>query len=105
MNFFMQMNAQIVASMPDAYRAIVETPPAWATGAFASAVFGGALGGVLLLLRKSIAVYVFVVSFVGAAQLPSLGRATSILPSQLSTPSARVTRLAASRPRGSNRWR
>ena len=77
MNYISQMNAEMVASMPDVYRAIVESRPAWGTAAFATAVFGGALGCLLLLLRKSVAVYVFVVSLVGAvvAQLPFLGMA------------------------------
>ena len=77
MNFFSQMDADMVASMPEAYRAIVESRPAWATGAFAVAVFGGALGGILLLLRKSAAYYVFIASLVGAvaAQIPFLGMA------------------------------
>ena len=52
MNFLSQMNAETVAAMPESYRAIVEARPAWATGAFAIAVFGGALGGLLLLVRS-----------------------------------------------------
>lgn len=75
LNFLSQMNAESVASMPEAYRAIVEGRPAWATVAFAVAVFGGALGGVLLLRRRSAAYYVFIASLVGAiaAQIPILG--------------------------------
>ncbi|PCJ71331.1 MAG: hypothetical protein COA62_01605 [Rhodobiaceae bacterium] len=64
-NFVMQMDAETVAQMPESYRAIVEARPAWATAAFAVAVFGGALGCLLLLLRKSAALYVFVASFLG----------------------------------------
>lgn len=77
MNYITQMNAEMVASMPDVYRGIVESRPAWGTGAFAIAVFGGALGCLLLLLRKSVAVYVFIASLVGAiiAQIPFLGMA------------------------------
>jgi hypothetical protein len=77
MNFVSQMNAENVASMPDVYRAIVESRPAWGTGAFAVAVFGGSLGCLLLLLRKSVAVYLFIVALVGAvvAQIPFLGMA------------------------------
>lgn len=77
MNFISQMNADMVASMPEAYRAIVESRPAWGTGAFAVAVFGGALGCLLLLLRKSAAVYVLIASLVGAvaAQIPLVGMA------------------------------
>jgi VIT1/CCC1 family predicted Fe2+/Mn2+ transporter len=42
---------------------------------FAIAVFGGVLGGLLLLLKKSAAFYVFIASLLGAfgAQLPFLG--------------------------------
>jgi len=65
MNFLMQMNAEVVASMPETHRAIIESRPAWATGGFAIGVFGGALGCLLLLLRKSAAYYVFIVSLVG----------------------------------------
>jgi len=65
MNFFMQMNADALAAMPESYRAIIESRPAWITGAFAIAVFGGALGCVLLLLRKSAAYYLFIASLIG----------------------------------------
>lgn len=77
MNYIAQMSAEMVASMPDVYRAIVESRPAWGTGAFAIAVFGGALGCLLLLLRKSVATYAFIGSLVSAvvAQLPFLGMA------------------------------
>lgn len=76
-NFFSQMDAETVAAMPESYRTIVEGRPAWATGAFAIAVFGGALGGFLLLLRKSAAYYLFIASLLGAvaAQIPVLGTA------------------------------
>ena len=43
----------------------IEDRPAWATGAFAITVFGGALGCLLLLLRKSFATYVFIASLLG----------------------------------------
>ena len=77
MNYVSQMNADLVAAMPDAYRAIVESRPPWGTAAFAIAVFGGAIGCLLLLLRKSVALYVLVASLVGAvaAQVPFLGMA------------------------------
>lgn len=64
-NFFVQMNADAVAAMPETHRAIIESRPVWATGAFAVAVFGGAIGCVVLLLRKSAASYLFVASFLG----------------------------------------
>ncbi len=65
MNFFAQMNADALAAYPEAARALVEGRPAWATGAFAIAVFGGALGCLLLLLRKSAAFYLFIASLLG----------------------------------------
>ncbi len=64
-NFFVQMNADMVAAMPETHRVIIEVRPAWATGAFAIAVFGGALGCLLLLLRKSAAYYMFIASLLG----------------------------------------
>ncbi|MDH4230186.1 MAG: hypothetical protein OEW11_10670 [Nitrospirota bacterium] len=64
-NFFAQMNADVVASMPDAYREVIHGRPVWATAAFAVAVFGGTLGCVLLLLRKSAARRVFIASLLG----------------------------------------
>lgn len=44
MNFFSQMNADTLAGMPESLRAIIESRPPWATGAFGLAVFGGAIG-------------------------------------------------------------
>ena len=64
-NFLVQMNADALASFPESHRAIIESRPAWATGAFAIAVFGGALGCLLLLLRKSAAYYFFIASLLG----------------------------------------
>lgn len=76
-NFFVQMNADALAAMPETQRAIVEGRPAWATGAFAIAVFGGAIGCLLLLFRKSAANYVFIVALLGmiAHMIPYLGMA------------------------------
>ena len=64
-NFFMQMNPDVLADYPEAARSLVKGRPAWATGAFAIAVFGGALGCLLLLLRMSAAHYVFIASLLG----------------------------------------
>jgi amino acid transporter len=64
-NYFMQMNADSLASFPEVYRPIIEGRPAWATSAFAIAVFGGSLGCLLLLLRKSAAFYVLIASLLG----------------------------------------
>ena len=64
-NFFMQMNADLVASLPETHRAIIEGRPVWATAGFAVTVFGGALGCLLLLLKKAAAFYLFVASLLG----------------------------------------
>ena len=64
-NLVMQMMPEILASMPESHRAIAESRPQWATGGFAVSVFGGALGGFLLLLKKPVAVHFFLASFLG----------------------------------------
>jgi hypothetical protein len=81
MNFFWQMNADTLAAMPELHRSIAEGRPAWATGAFAIAVFGGALGCLLLLLRKSAAFYLFIASLIGVIVqiIPSFGMTGSTI--------------------------
>lgn len=64
-NYFMQTNLELVASLPETHRAIIDGRPAWATGGFAIGVYGGVLGCILLLLKKSTALYVFVASLIG----------------------------------------
>ncbi|GJL79768.1 MAG: hypothetical protein NPINA01_27570 [Nitrospinaceae bacterium] len=64
-NYFVQMDPDALASFPEQYRPIIEGRPAWATAGFAIAVFGGALGCLLLLLRKSAAFYVLIPSLLG----------------------------------------
>jgi hypothetical protein len=74
-NFFVQLNPDALGSYPESHRTIIEGRPAWATGAFAAAVFGGALGCLLLLLRKSAAFYVFIASLLGVMvqMIPHVG--------------------------------
>ncbi len=64
-NYLVQMNADSLDAFREVERAIIEGRPAWATGGFAIAVFGGALGSLLLLLRKSVAFYFFIASLLG----------------------------------------
>ncbi len=66
MSYIMQvtMSPEGLANMPEAERALMESLPAWATGAFAIAVFGGTLACVGLLLKKAWSVPVFLVSLV-----------------------------------------
>ncbi len=80
-NFFVQMNADVVTSFPETARAIIEGRPAWATGGFAIAVFGGTLGCLLLLLRKSAAYYLFIASLLGTivTMIHTLGIASSTI--------------------------
>lgn len=59
------MSQEALAALPDAERALYENMPAWATGAFAVAVFAGAIGSLLLLLRKALALPVLIVSMAG----------------------------------------
>ena len=61
------LSPEALAQMPELQRTFFETRPAWATSAFAIAVNGGALGCVLLLMRKYLAYYLFVISLVGVA--------------------------------------
>lgn len=58
------MTSETLAALPEAERVLYENVPAWVTAAFAIAVFGGALGCLLLLLRKKMATIVFIISFI-----------------------------------------
>jgi hypothetical protein len=65
MNSIMQMNPETLANMPEPYRTIAEARPTWAAGGFAVAVFGGAIGCILLLLKNAAAFYLFIASALG----------------------------------------
>jgi len=64
-NFFVQITASDLAFMPEWWQNVAKSRPSWATGAMAVGVFGGVLGGLLLLLKKSMAYYVFIFSLIG----------------------------------------
>ena len=64
-NYIVQTNPDAVAQMPKLYRLIIENRPAWATGGFAISVYGGAVGAILLLLRRKVATMVLMVSLLG----------------------------------------
>ena len=64
-NYFVQMDPDVISAYRDSEQAIIVGRPAWATGAFAVAVFAGAVGSLLLLLKKSAASYFFVASLIG----------------------------------------
>ena len=61
------MTDEMIATLPEEQQAefLVEHP-AWYTALFALAVFGGALACILLLARKKLAYYLFIVSGVCA---------------------------------------
>lgn len=67
MAYIMQayMSPESLAAMPEAEQALYINMPAWATGAFAIAVFGGALGSLLLLFRKRLAISILILSLLG----------------------------------------
>ena len=67
MAYLMQvtMSPEALQALPENQRALLESTPAWATGAFAIAVWGGALGSLLLLLRKKLATTVLIISLAG----------------------------------------
>jgi len=59
------MSPETLAQMPEAQRALYENIPVWATSAYAIAVNAGALGCLLMLLRKKLALPVLVLSLAG----------------------------------------
>ena len=65
--FFMQINMppEALAAMPAEQRALYESTPVWVNGAFAVAVFGGALGSAMLLMRKRLALPLLALSLLG----------------------------------------
>ena len=67
MNFVQQMNADVVAQMPEAYQEIILARPLWATVAFGVGVLAGAVGCVFLLLRWRRSMQVLLVSLVAVA--------------------------------------
>ena len=65
LNYLMQTDLEFVSRLPETHRAIIDGRPIWATGGFAIGVFGGALGCLLLLFRKSLAMPLLIVSLLG----------------------------------------
>ncbi len=59
------LSVEALQAMPAAERDLLQSRPAWATAAFAIAVFGGTAGCLLLLLRSRLALPVLVLSFIG----------------------------------------
>ncbi|MGB0798235.1 MAG: hypothetical protein ACPGRD_02820 [Planktomarina sp.] len=64
-NYVSQTSAEAITNLPEAYQLVVNSRPAFVTGAFMAAVFGGAFGCVLMLMRRAVARPVFLVSLIG----------------------------------------
>jgi len=88
MNFVMQMNPEAVASYPSSHRALIEDRPVWATAAVFVAVFGGALGCLMLFMKRRIAITLLVVSLIGTVVqlipvIPLLGNSVKLSPFEI----------------------
>lgn len=59
------MSVEDLGKMTQEYRLLYESRPAWATGAYAIAVWGGTLGCIALLMRKKWAKIVLWISLIG----------------------------------------
>lgn len=59
------ISPEALQAMPEAQRALHLSTPAWAWGAYAVATLCGALGSLLLVLRKQLAVPLFMLSLAG----------------------------------------
>ena len=64
-NFIMQSILGAVADLPLAYKLVIASRPGWVTVAFFIAVFRGALGCVLMLLRSATARPALFLSIIG----------------------------------------
>lgn len=56
---------EMLEALPDEQRDMIENRPAWATAAYALAVWGGFLGCLLLVLKRKLAQMILIVSLLG----------------------------------------
>lgn len=75
MNYVIQMTAESLDAYREVEQAIIAGRPAWATAGFAIGVFGGTVGGLLMILRHAIATHLFIASLIGVivATIHTLG--------------------------------
>ena len=59
------MTEDMKSALPEDQIAILEATPAWATAAFAIAVWGGLLASILFLMKKKLSNTLFTLSFLG----------------------------------------
>ena len=64
-NYIMQTNPEALAQFPEAYQMVIKGRPGWVSLSFVIAVFGGALGCALMLMRRAVARPVLLLSLVG----------------------------------------
>lgn len=66
MSFFMDvfMSAETLAALTDEQRVLYESTPSWLKIFYGIAVIGGTLGCIALLIRKSFAIELFIISLV-----------------------------------------
>lgn len=60
----MMMSAEDFAALPELHQNLLSSQPFWVTAAFAIAVFAGFLASIMLLLRKRLAVRLFLLSLI-----------------------------------------
>ncbi len=65
-NFVMQTDPEFVVTMPEPFRSVVLTRPLWATAAFGLAAFAGFAASVMMLLQRSEASLLFLVTAVAS---------------------------------------
>ena len=84
-NYLVQMSMDSFDAYREAERVIIEGRPAWATAAFAIAVFGGTLGSAFLMLKKPAAVYLFIASLAGSmvVMIHAFGAAVDFGPGEI----------------------
>jgi len=63
----MMMTAEMIAELPQTEQEFYTSVPLWATIAFACAVFGGAFGSLAILMKKTLAEPLFILSLIGVA--------------------------------------
>ena len=53
-NYITQTNPEALAQFPESYQMVIKGRPGWVSLSFVIAVFGGALGSALMLMRRAV---------------------------------------------------
>ena len=64
-NYITQTNPEVLAQFPEAYQIAINSRPGWVTLSSVIAVFCGALGSALMLMRRAVARPVLLLSLLG----------------------------------------